>query len=157
MNRATVHEELSLSWPDGFRVMGEDELDKLYSAHDPNRWGIWDQQRHIIITVLWQQVHPLLAWLSDMKAMARRNEQLAKKGYQGHGYQLEDFFSRQLCGRGGEGYRFSYRLGDVTQTAETVLFKNGKNVYSLSCIGRQENSAQDRETFEKVLNSVKIL
>lgn len=157
MGQALVHEELSLSWPDGFQVMTANELKQLYLSNNPKRWGIWDKERHVMITVLWQEYHPLLNFLADPKAMAKRNEQLTRRGYKKHDYRLESFLSMQFCGRNLEGYCFSYRLGDTAQRVETLLLKQKKCVYNFSCIGRKENEEKDRALFREVMNTLNIL
>ena len=152
----TVNRELALPRPEGFEVMGAEELKRVYIRDDPNRWGMWDRERHVMITVLWQRYNPLLAWLAEMKTMARRNEQLTRKGYLDHDYRLEGFTSRKVQGLAGEGYRFTYRLGDVEQGIETLLIKRGSTVYSLNCVGRAENSAENHAIFEAVLDGMTV-
>ena len=154
MNKNRINGELSVPCPAGFEVMGAEELDRVYTGGSANRWGMWNRERHVMITVLWQRYNPLLARLADMKAMARRNEQLNRKGYQDHGYSLEGFFSRTVCGMAGEGYRFTYRVGDADQRMETLLVKRGSVVYSLNCVGRAGDSAGNRALFEEVLDGI---
>ena len=154
MNRICVNDELLLSCPEGFAVMSADEPNRLYACGDSHRWGAWDRERHVMLTVLWQRYNPLLMMLADMKSLARRNEQLTQRGYEGHDYQLKGFSSRKVCGLTAEGYRFTYRLGDVIQSVETVLIKRKNRVYSLNCIGREADQAGNHVLFEAVLDGI---
>ena len=149
-----INGELALPRPEGFVVMSPEELARAYTCDNSDRWGMWDKKRHIMVTVLWQRYNPLLAWLADMKTLVKRNEQLTSRGYKDHDYRLEGFRSRDVRGMAGEGYRFTYRLGDVVQRIDTVLVKKGRTVYSLSCIGRPENSAVDQAVFEAILDGI---
>ena len=74
-----INNEISIGIPDGFHVMSEEELTKVYVTKDPKRWGIWDNDRHVIISVLWQDLDAFTAMLADIDAAAVRNEQLTKK------------------------------------------------------------------------------
>ena len=128
MKSIEINGELMLPCPDDFTSMTKEDLDRAYTSDGPGRAGIRDAERHVMITVLWQRYNPILARLADMKTMARRNEQLTSKGYAGHDYRLDSFFSREVCGKTAEGYRFTYRVGDTAQEVETVLIKKGSVV-----------------------------
>jgi len=154
MDRISINGALSMPCPEGFSPMSAEDLDRVYTCKDPKRTGMWDRQRHVMVTALWQRYNPLLARLADMKALAKRNEQLTRKGYQGHDYRLEGFFSRTVCGMAGEGYRFTYRLPDAQQEIETVLIKKGSVVYSLNCIGRPENRDANQALFHAILDGM---
>ena len=155
--RETVNQAFSLEVPEGFHCMSQEELKQLYQNENPNRWGIWDEERHVSIVVLWKQFPALVCWLADMKTMAQRNQQLTEKGYAANEYAFQGYLSAKAGGATVEGYRFCFRVGDVAQAAETMLLKHKKTVYSLSCVGRKENYAADQETFHRVLSDLKIL
>ena len=78
----------------------------------------------------------------------------AKKGYEGHGYALEGFRDAQISGHHARGYSFTYDIQDVHQHVATLLFKAGKRIYSINCIGRNENCEADQKLFEDVLKTV---
>ena len=156
MEKGWINGELFLPCPEGFGIMDEAELSRVYSCANPNRWGAWDKARHVMITVLWQRYNPLLAWLADRGAMVRRNEQLTRKGYRENDYRLIGFFSRAVCGLSAEGYRFTYRVQGVPQGAQTVLVKKGRTVYSVSCIGAAEALEENRVLFEAILDSAQV-
>ena len=152
-----INNEISIGIPDGFHVMSEEELTKVYVTKDPKRWGIWDNDRHVIISVLWQDLNAFTAMLADIDAAAVRNEQLTKKGYEGHDYAMEGFHDADISGSHARGYSFTYRIQDISQRVDTLLFKAGRRIYSIYCIGRNENREQDHELFEEILKTVSIL
>ena len=154
MNMITINGELSLPCPEGFETMSAEALDRIYISKTAGRCGIWDRERHVMITALWQRYNPLLAWLADMKALVKRNEQLTHRCYQENGYRLDGFFSRRVCGMAGEGYRYACRPGDTDQEIETVLIKKGSVVYSLNCIGRPENRQANQALFDAILDGM---
>ena len=154
MNQTCVNDELMIPCPEGFAIMGPEELNRVFTRGSANRWGVWDRSRRVMITVLWQRYNPLLAWLADMKSLVRRNEQLTRRGYKGRDYQPGGFFSTKVCGMAAEGYRFTCRLDDAAQCVETVLFKRGRTVYSLSCVGRNGDRDANSAIFEALLNGI---
>ena len=157
MSKQVVNGSFSLEIPDAFQPMSREELRMFYREEDMNQWGVWDREHHVLITVLWKQYPLLLSWLADLKAMAKRNQQLVSRGYEGHDYCLSEYLSIQAGKVQTEGYRFTFRQGEISQAAETFLFKTGKLVYSISCIGREENREADQVLFHKVLDSLRIL
>lgn len=79
MTEQTIHENLILKIPDGFTVQDEKSMARLFGSAGGDRWCAANEDESILLTVVWQKANPLLAMLSDMNAMARRNEQLAEK------------------------------------------------------------------------------
>lgn len=155
-NTVKINDAFTMAVPEGFQRMSPEELKKLYRGENPDQWGIWDKDRHVMITVLWKHYPALLSALADLKAVARRNQQLTEKGYAGHGYRPEGFFSMKTGDVQLEGYHFSYRVGSISQCAETVLMKHRRTIYSITCAGREENADADSSTFRKALESLRI-
>ena len=73
MGRQTINETFTLQIPDGFEVLTEEELGKMYrNVGDPFGWGARDTENHVIITVLWKQYPALLSRMLDLKAIVKR-------------------------------------------------------------------------------------
>ena len=156
MNQEWIHETVFLDTPDSFQRMSAEELQQAFQNNDPNRWGTWDRENHVMITVLWKDYPLLLSKLADLKAVCRKNEQLNARGYAGHDYHCGGFFSLTAGNQPMEGYRFSCRIGDVVQSAETVLFKRNRTVYRITCAGRAENETADHEIFTGILSGIRF-
>ena len=158
MNKETVNGTVEIEIPDGFYVMSAEELRQAYQSEDPNRWGMRDKERHIIVTVMWKAYSVLPGlFLSDLKAVCKKNEHLSSKGYAGHGYRCDGFFSLSVDGQPAEGYRFSYRVEDVEQSAETILIRQGRTIYSVTFAGRTENKEADQEVFSGITAGIRYL
>ena len=50
--------------PNGFYVLSAEELRLAYQSEDPNRWGMRDKERHIILTVMWKEYQIILVRLA---------------------------------------------------------------------------------------------
>ena len=156
MKNEQINQAISVSLPDCFCAMSTDELQQVFRSSEPNRWGAWDRENHRMITVLWKNYPPLLVKLAGLKAVCRKNEQLSSKEYAGTGYRCEGFFSLPAGGRQAEGYRYSYNVGNIRQSAETILLKKGGTVYSVTCTGRSENVAADHEVFTGIFSGIRL-
>ena len=70
MTNDIINNELEISWPEGFHRMNEAELRKAFKDNNPNRWGIMDEERHMMITVLWNRTNMLSAMTVGPKTVA---------------------------------------------------------------------------------------
>ena len=156
MNSEKINGMLTLDIPEGFRRMSGDDLKQLFRSEEADRWGIQNKECHTVLTVMWKQYPALLSWLADLKTMARKNERMAQKGYAGNEYSPGGFISLSAGGKEMEGYRFSYRVQGIAQSAETVLLKHKGYVYNITFIGRKEDQSANQETFRKILNSLSL-
>jgi len=155
MGRQIINETFALQIPDGFEVLTENDLGKMYrNVGDPFRWGVRDAENHVIITALWKQYPALLSWTLDLKAIVKKNEQLTGKAHAAHGYRFLEFFSMQAGDEKAEGYRFCYDKEGVTQVCSNCLIKDGRTIYAFMCVGREENMDADRETFRRIMETL---
>ena len=157
MNHALIHNELSLSYPDGFHEMDPEEMKRLYQDDNPDRWGIWDQERHIIVAVLWHDSNAFLAALASAKDVAKSTEKRLKRGMKNHGYQFGGFYQAEVSGLEAHGFRYSYHVGDVVQTAEALVLKRKNTCYAVYYYAREELAQVSRPVFERILQSIKLL
>jgi hypothetical protein len=156
MRQETINGTFTLQIPDGFEVLTEEDLRKMYrNAGDPFQWGVRDTANHVIITALWKQYPALLSWALDLKAVVKKNEQLTGQAHAAYGYRFLEFFSMQAGDEEAEGYRFCYDKEGVTQACSNFLVKEGRTIYAFICVGREENMATDRETFRRIMETLK--
>ena len=155
MGRQTINETFTLQIPDGFEVLTEEDLGKMYrNIGDSFGWGVRDTENHVIITVLWKQYPALLSRMLDLKAIVKKNEQLTGKAHAAHGYRFLEFFSMQAGDEKAEGYRFSYDKEGMTQVCSNCLIKDGRTIYAFMCVGREENMDADKETFRQIMETL---
>ena len=155
MSRRTVNETFTLEIPDTFEAMSGDDLRKLSeNGGDSHGWGVRDRERHVIVTALWKRYPALLAWLADLKSIARRNEQLTRRAYEGNGYRSGGFFSIRAGEEKAEGFRYSFRAGDAVRSVDCCLIKDGRTVYAFLCAGPEETAEADRALFREIMGSL---
>ena len=86
MVKTLINNELYLSYPDGFNELDAAELKATFLDDNPNRWGIKDENRHMLITVLWNKTNMLSAIMVGPQAVAysaerKLNASLNKSNY----------------------------------------------------------------------------
>ena len=54
MKREIINNAFSIALPEEFLRMSPEELRQLYRDDNPDRWGAWDHDRHVIITIQWK-------------------------------------------------------------------------------------------------------
>ena len=158
MGRQTLNETFTLQIPDQFEILTEADLRGMYrNAGDPFQWGARDRENHVILLALWKQYPAILSWTLDLKAVAKKNEQLTRRAHEGHGYRFLEFFSMQAGEEKAEGYRFSYETEGITQVSSNYLIRNGRTVYAFMCIGREENADRDRDMMSQVMKTLQYV
>ena len=155
MKQQIINDTFALQIPDGFEILTEDDLRKMYrNAGDPFRWGVRDTENHVIILALWKKYPALLSRTLDLKAIVKKNEQLTGKAHAAHGYRFLEFFSMQAGDEEAEGYRFSYDKEGMTQVCSNCLVRDGRTIYAFMCVGREENLETDWETFRRMMETL---
>ncbi len=155
MSRQVINETFSLQVPDCFEILTEETLRGMNrNAGDPIRWGARDTENHVVLLALWKQYPAILARLPDLKAIARKNEQLTRRAHEGNSYRFLESFSMQAGTEQAEGYRFSYEREGIIRVCSNYLIRDGKTVYSFICIGREENTDTDRSAMNRMMETL---
>ena len=89
MTNDIINNELEISWPEGFHRMNEAELRKAFKDNNPNRWGIMDEERHMMITVLWNRTNMLSAMTVGPKTVAYSVEHKIKTSFDKSSYHFK--------------------------------------------------------------------
>lgn len=156
MNRAVVNGEVSVEVPEGFRILGKDELDTLYADSNPNRWGMADVGRGMIICVFWHRSGALVASLASANDACRSTERRLAKSLGAYGYSLEGFYGREVCGLDAHGFRHSYSANGVDRICEVTLFKSGRVFYTAYCYSTAEGEQANRPVLSGILDSMSL-
>ena len=158
MSRQIINDTYALQIPDSFEMISPEELQEMSrNGGDPFQWGVRDKEKHIMILAMWKKYPAILSWMADLKAIAKRNQELAAKGYAGHGYRFLDYLSWQAGEEKAEGYRFTYNVGNISQAVSSMLVKNGKIIYAFTCVGHEENTEGDLAAFRDIMESLEYV
>ena len=158
MSRQIINDTFALQVPDSFELISPEELQGMSrNGGDPFQWGVRNREKHIMILALWKKYPAILSWMADLKSIAKRNQELAAKGYAGHGYKFREYLSWQAGEEKAEGYRFTYNVENISQTVINLLVKNGKMIYAFTFGGRTENADEDLAAFRGIMESLESI
>ena len=158
MSRQMINNTFALQIPDSFELISPEELQGMSrNGGDPFQWGVRNREKHIMILALWKKYPAILSWMADLKSIAKRNQELAAKGYAGHGYKFREYLSWQAGEEKAEGYRFTYNVENISQTVINLLVKNGKMIYAFTFGERTENADEDLAAFRGIMESLESI
>ena len=133
----TLNQQLTISFPEGFRVMDEAERSKLNVLGKGPGECITDPERHVVMSFGWKAVG-LAALLLSAKDAAGKAESDICKAMSGYGYHLGGFLSREVGGEKAEGFAFDYEAQGIRMYAESFVVKYKKVLYFLHFYTRRE-------------------
>ena len=154
MKRTHVNKELLLNYTENFCEMDAAALRKYFTT-EQNRWGIYDEKRHAIISVAWTRTG-LLNLLTDAKAIVKGTERCMKKNLQD--YCRTEKISTVISGAKAKGIRFLYTATgtDIKQKGETLALRCGGKFYVVQFVTRAEGEAENRRMYDAVLQSIEL-
>lgn len=155
MKQEIVLGEMQISYPGEFQIMDDNELKRFFSGSD-SRWGICDNEKHIMISVAKQFNQSFLGLLADAKSVARSAKLRLMRRM--NSFSLEDDFTVKVCGKKAQGFKFSYLTNDagIRQTAELIVFKYKYCFFSSCYITRSDDFNYYRPVYEEILQSIEI-
>lgn len=154
MNRSLINNELTVCYEDGFHTVSAGELNSMFRDTNPDRWGIWDKERHIIIAVFFHTSGGLLAKLfGDPQAIAKNNESVLKKTYRNSDYQFNGYYETEIAGHRAYGFEYEYSVGDVRQSERMDVIMHERTCYTFYCFARKEMKDESFAVYDGFLQS----
>lgn len=157
MTNDIINNELEISWPEGFHRMSERELRKAFKDNNPNRWGIMDEQRHMMITVLWNRTNMLSAMTVGPKTVAYSVEHKIKTSFDKSSYHFKSYFPKKVSGRNAYGFRYEYMMDNVVQLGEVLVTQNVNCYYTIYTYALKVNKQDARKVIDSIFKSLKYL
>ena len=157
MNTVKVNNELALTYPDGFQEMGEEELQRYFSSAK-DRWGVFDAERHVILTVTWKKAG-IFGFLTDPESVIVGAEARMKRNLINY---------RRLSGgktkiaskkkKNAYGIRFEYRVNNanIYQTGDLRTFKVKGRFYSIQYLARRINDEEYHPIFDELIATIAV-
>lgn len=155
MNSVKINNEINLTYPDGFREMGEEELSKYFGSAQ-NRWGAHDDENHVVLSVNWSK-KKLLSFLADAESALIAAEGRLRRNLVNY-QRVTSYKTKIGKKKKAHGIRFEYRANTsvMLQVGDLVMFKHKKKVYALYYICRKTKAAASLPAFEEVLKSITL-
>lgn len=154
MVKALINNEVILSYPEGFEEMDREALKEVFLDDNPNRWGIKDEKRHMIITVLWNRVRMITAVITGPGTIADSAEHKMRTSLSRSRYKCNGFEQKKVSGRNANGFTYEYVLEGAEQIGEVLVFQNVNCYYTLYAYALKENRKVARMIIDSVEDSI---
>ena len=156
-NQLTLNGAMRLDYPDGFRLMDQEERSRQNFLKDGPGECLPDPQRHMLVSVGWKSAGFFISKLAGTKESAENMEARIRKGMQGFGYRAVGFLSREAGIEPAEGFGYEYEAQGVDMYAESYVVKHGKTFYYLHFYTRKELKGENLEIWKTMFSSIKWL
>lgn len=153
MEKATLNNELDITFPEGFHVMDKEEMEKHKYVGEAPGWCITDPERHIVVSVSWKKINGLAARLLNTKDIAKRMETGIRAAMSQYGYKFEEFISLKPGGKNADGYRYSYTVQETGMSGQSLCIKNGSTFYYVHCYYRTLLKEESLALLDGIMNS----
>ena len=152
MNTARINNEISLTYPESFTEMGEEELKKYFGSPD-NSWGVYDAGRHIALSVGWSKIGFFKSFSDAESQLISIESRLSRRLLN---YQKLNSYKIKVAGKKARGIRFEYRVNDsvMVHIADVVVFKYKKHFYAVRYLTRKMNASANLPEFREALSSI---
>ncbi len=157
MPTITINEQLSLTYPENYLEMSSDELAKAYNDGYQNRWGIKDENRHIIICIQWGEEHRFLSKIADVESVLNNDEKKIRKMLKDNSYSFDSQIKTTIDGMESEGFRYDYSVQGIEQHAEHIVFKHDDVFFKIYIYTRKELLTENRTTIDEVIGSIRFV
>ena len=151
----SLNNEWMMTFPEGFRVLDENERGALRFIAAGEGACLSDPARHMLVTLGWKTVGGLTALVLNGKDLARSMEKHISAPIQPYGYRLEERRERPLGGGTAVGVRYRYRAQETDMLGESYVLKSGKTLYYYHLYARAALEKESLACWETLLDSVK--
>ena len=143
-----------MHYPDGFEEMDREQLKEAFLDDNPNRWGIKDEKRHMMITVLWNRTNMISAMITGPAAVADSAERKMRTSLNKSSYKCGGFERKKISGRNANGFTYEYVLEGAAQIGEVLVFQNVNCFYMLYAYALKKNQKAARVVIDVIENSI---
>ena len=152
MPDSTINNELRCSFADGFHVMDESELKRFFASID-KRWGIYDENRHMIISVSWTKPG-LQNLMTNPKSVLNGTDAAMKQRLKE--YKNTGSYELTIKEEKADGIRFEYKASnkDIMQYGEYVAFRRNKKFYIPNMLCHKEDADSCAKIFADFIESI---
>ena len=145
---------LKIPVPEGFRVLDREELRQMYLDDLPDRWGMRNEEEHIIVCVYWHKFNRLLKSIADPKEVCKADEKRISKVMKNNGYAFESYFDTEVAGIKACGFRYNYEVQGIPQVCEVTVLIRDNVTYTLYFYTRPECAEKARGIYGDIVGRI---
>ena len=155
MAELILNNELLLKYPEGFHVMSEEERSKMNMLEEGKWAGLFDPDKHILVTVGWKQTGIASMILSGLD-LANNMEKHIRRAMMSFGYRLEGFKECQIADTKVHGFGYEYVSHEIPMYAESYAMKKGKVIYYFHFYARTAMKSESIAIWRDMLSSIAV-
>ena len=156
MNEITLNDRVKLIYPEGFRLLSEEERGRLRMLEEGPGLSLSDPARHMLLSLGWTRLNPLSGLLGAYD-LAKNMESRVSRAMAPYGYRREGFGSRNVGGREASGFRYEYTAENVPMYGESYALKEGRTLYYFHLYARQELKEESLPLWGRLLEEARWL
>jgi hypothetical protein len=156
MTECSIEGGLSISFPEGFRVLTEEEMDAMYLDSNHDRWGIVDEALHVTLCIFYHRSGRIISKLGDAEVVCKNTERNLSKALKGYGYRMSGFRDSEISGHRVKGFSYDYVLRDVEYSCGVDVLKVGNICYTFYRYTRKEGPEAGGQALDGIMSSVKL-
>ncbi len=144
--------KMKISCTAGFRVMSDEEIEKLNASEKP-QLCLKDDEKHIIVTLGCKEVNGFASMILNEKDLAKQTEKELRKPFEAFGYRFDSFVSQNVAGQKAEGYLYDYDVQDTEMSGKTLCLKRDRIFYYIYAYFRRAGKEESLKAFDGLLET----
>ena len=144
----------SMSYPDGFHVMEEEETRQLKFLGNGEGICLSDPDRHMMVSIGWKQIWGIVSLLLGTKDLAKDMEKRIRQPMKQYGYRKGESLKKKIGKKEAMGFSYEYSVQGTGMTGESYVVKDGKEIYYLHVYMRTGLKSGSYPVWEGMLESI---
>ena len=128
MEELSVNNRFKLRCPEGFRLMTEDERDKLNLLGNGDTLCLTSEEGHMVVSVGWKEVNAFAGLMLRLVDPVKSMEASVNRAMAPYGYRQETALTRKIGGRAAQGFRYTYTAGGTPMVGESYVLQEGRTL-----------------------------
>ena len=154
MDYLKISDQFKLPFPDGFRVLSQEERNKMNLLEGGECIILSDENRHMILSFGWKETGMLAAMLLSEYSLENNMESSIRQGMQPYGFQKESSLNRQIAGCNANGLRYLYTAKDTDMLGESYVLRSGRTVVYCHLYARAALRDESLPVWNELLDSI---
>ncbi len=129
MEALKIGGRFKLVCPDGFRLTTAEEQDRLHRMSDEGETlCLVNEEGHMIVSIGWKEVNAFAGLVLRLIRPVSSVEANVNRAMAPYGYRKETDLSREIGGRPGQGFRYTYVADDTPMVGETYVIREDRTL-----------------------------
>lgn len=151
MNTKVLNDRLVFAWPEGFEEMSAEDISKNSTPWGAPEFMIKDTERHIIVSAGYKRINGFSAMMLSEKDAADQIKSELTKAMRNMDVHFDEAVNEKIGDQDSAGWRYGYTVQGIDMGAESIVFKDGKDLYYLHFYYRQALKAESLNVIAEML------